>query len=201
MAVIFLPRTKPFDLNKLPDLIHRFCKLLYSGAKQVQGVYEASKIRRLGDDLMSLAFWHDGMLEQINALAQNSKDPIALEQLAQKLKGSESDVAEAIERLKRARNSWVPRVFSPKIAGRIDRLIKLKVGSGYIRSQLLAIVQRRERVTAAKANHLERQVKEFMSELFALHDALLEKTKARKVAAERKSVQPSRTSKRTVRTN
>lgn len=176
--VLVIPAIK-FNVHKLPKLIDEFSNSLERIAKNIGGIWRAPRIRRLGADLVSLAFWHEGMREQIEAMTHGKDTPDTREELARKLKESETEVIEAIDRLKRDRNTWIGRQFGTEVAKKLDHIIQLKVGTGYIRDTLAQIVnQPPGHQSVQEAEYLMKQIDEFNDELFALHNDISGRSKS-----------------------
>ena len=106
MTLVPVPHVK-LDLNKLPDTFGRFASGLLNLARGIRNVFDARKVTDLAADLMSLAFWHDGMRQEIGSLAQGKATQETLHRLGAKLEESRPEVSEVIERLRLARNTWI----------------------------------------------------------------------------------------------
>ena len=144
---------------------------VWTGSLKILAGFGGRQNPQLGADLMSLAFWHEGMREQIEAMTHGKDTSDTREELARKLKKSETEVIQAIRRLKLDRDTWIGSQFGADVAKKLDHLIQLKVGTGYIRDTLSKIVnQRPSHQSAQEAEYLMRQIDEFNEELFALHN-------------------------------
>jgi len=200
MTLIPVPHMK-LDVNKLPDTLGRFGSGLLNLARGIRNVFDARKVTDLAADLMSLAFWHDGMRQEIGAIAQGKATQETMDRLGAKLEETRQEVSGAIERLTLARNTWISERFSADIAGKVDELIELKVGAGYIRDQLAQIVQRGQNPEIEnEADYLVRQIEYFNASLFALHEIvrkrnLAAKPSVPKLGKPRKDKPPLKTAK------
>ena len=92
--VLVIPAIK-FNVHKLPKLIDDFSNSLDRVAKNIGGIWRAP-IHQFGADLMSLAFWHEGMREQIEAMTHGKDTSDTREEVRRKLKESETEVIQAI---------------------------------------------------------------------------------------------------------
>src|SRR5262249_27002457 len=147
------------DPDKLPKVIGDFSDSLERVAMNIGGIWRAPRIRRLGADLMSLAFLHEGMREQIEEMAGGNETAETRKELARKLKESETEVIQAIGRLKLDRDTWISSQFGAGVAKRLDRIIQLKAGTKYIRDSLSNIAnQRKSHQSAQDAKYLMEQI-------------------------------------------
>ena len=191
MTLVPIPHVK-LDLNKLPDLLGRFAWGLQKIATGVLDALAARKVQELATDLMSLAFWHEGMRQEIAQLAEGNATEKVLAGLSDKLEESEAEVLEVVGRLKAARNTWISRRFTADVAERLDLLIQLKVGDGYIRDQLAWLSKQKPgEANAQEAADLLREIQRFNDELFALHEIVLNRSERRKAPAPRSGRQPA----------
>lgn len=77
MTLVPVPQWK-VDFNKLPDTFGRFGAGLLDLTRGVRNVFDARKVTDLAADLMSLAFWHDGMRQEIIPRATVRESRLAL---------------------------------------------------------------------------------------------------------------------------